>query len=237
MPFLLNKLAESDGIILGAPAYNLMPPGLLIMIMNRSLGSGKDYREKVAKNPKVGGVITVGGTDWVNLVLPLTNLSLFRLLRGNIKIVDQMLVPYIPRPGQVLLHDDAITRAGRIGHNVVEALNMPYSEVEFQSGEEAETCPLCHNNLLKVKGKFVECPICDIKGTIETRGRKVMVIFEEKALRKSRYGTWGTKRHDDAVAKGHKEYYDRKPDIDEKLKKYKSHKRATTTPSLKESKQ
>jgi multimeric flavodoxin WrbA len=70
MPFLLNKLAESDGVILGAPAFMLMPPGLLTLVMNRTLGAGKTWGERVAQHPKVGAVIAVGGTDWVNMMLP-----------------------------------------------------------------------------------------------------------------------------------------------------------------------
>ena len=232
MPFLLDKLAECDGVILGVPAFMLMPPGLLIMTVNRVLGAGKKYREKVAQNPKVGAVITLGGTDWVNLVLPLTAFSLRQLCRNNVKLVDQMLVTYIPRPGQVLLHDEAIARARKLGHRMAEALKMPYDKVKFYN-EEPETCPLCHTNLLKIRGKYVECPICDIKGSIETNRNKIRVIFDDKELQKSRFGAWGIKKHDDAVAEGHRLYYEMKSEIDEKLKKYRAQKRVTVPPRLK----
>jgi multimeric flavodoxin WrbA len=232
--FLLDKLADADGIILGVPAYMLMPPGLLIMIMNRTVGAGKTFKEKVANKPKIGAIIALGGTDWVNLVLPLTNLAFTRLLRGEIKVIDQMLVTYIPRPAQVLLHEKELERAKKIGHEVIEALDVPFDKVKYLGGIE-ETCPVCHNNLLKIKGKFVECPICDIKGTIETKGRKIKVNYTDKELNKARFGPWGTKRHDEQRIQGHEEYYAKKPEIDEKIKKYRSGKRATAPPLLKQS--
>jgi len=232
MPFLLDKIAGSDGVILGVPAYMLMPPGLLIVVLNRVLGAGKKYKQALAEKPKIAATITLGGTDWTNLVLPLTNLALERILRGNSRLVDQMLVEYIPRPAQVLLHDDAVERARKLGANVGKALRKPYSEAKYV-GKEEETCPLCHNNLLRVRGSYVECPICDIKGKIEMQGRKLKVVFDEKVLEKSRYSPWGTKRHDDERKQGHDDFYAGKTVVDEKLKKYRSQKRITAPPALK----
>jgi multimeric flavodoxin WrbA len=63
IPFLFSKLADADGIILSLPTYTLMPPGLLIVIMNRASGAGKTYKQRLAEKPKIGSIITVGGTD------------------------------------------------------------------------------------------------------------------------------------------------------------------------------
>jgi multimeric flavodoxin WrbA len=232
--FLLDKLTEADGIILGVPAYMLMPPGLFIMIMNRTVGAGKGFIEKVTKKPKIGALITLGGTDWVNLLLPLTNLTFNRLLRGQIKVIDHMLVTYIPRPAQVLLREEELERAREIGHEVIEALDVPYDKVKYL-GRIEETCPVCHNNLLKIRGKYVECPICDIKGTIELKGRKLKVNYTDRELKKHRFGPWGTKRHDEQRIEGHDEYYANKSEIDEKIKKYRSGKGITIPPPLKQS--
>jgi uncharacterized Zn finger protein (UPF0148 family) len=49
-------------------------------------------------------------------------------------------------------------------------------------GEEDWTCPICYQNLLKMPGKFVECPICDIKGTIEVKKGGIKVTFAEKDM-------------------------------------------------------
>jgi multimeric flavodoxin WrbA len=228
MPFLLDKIAESDGIILGAPAYVLMPPGILIMISNRiTVGSGRAFREKCEKRPKVRGVITLGGTDWTNLVLPLAVLG----FPGRAKLVDQMLVEYIPRPGQVVLHEEALARARKLGHNVGEAMKMPIDKVKYV-GDEEETCPLCHSNLLSVRGKEVECPICDIRGKIDTSGKKIKVIFSDEELQKTRWGPWGSKRHDNAIIEGHNIFNEKRDLIREKLEKYKAFGNISKPPAL-----
>ncbi len=232
MPWLLGKIADADAVILSVPAYMLMPPGLLILTLNRVLGAGKKYKEALAAKPKIGATIALGGTDWVNLVLPLTNLAFDRMLRGKVKIIDQMVVEYVPRPAQVLLHEDFLERARQVGRNVGKALNKPYDKVKYV-GKEEETCPLCHNNLLKVRGSYVECPICDIKGKLDVSGRKIKVVFDKKVLEKSRYSPWGNNRHDVQRKQGHDDFYASKAKVDEKLKKYRSQKRITEPPSLK----
>jgi multimeric flavodoxin WrbA len=227
MPFLLDKIAENDGIIIGAPAYNLMPPGLLIVIVNRMLGSGRAFREKCEKRPKVGGVITLGGTDWTNLVLPISVRGLF----GRAKFIDQMLVEYVPRPGQVVLREEALARARKLGRNVGEAMKMPINKVKYV-GDEEETCPVCHSNLISVRGKEVECPICDIRGKIDISGKKIKVIFEESELQKTRFSPWGTKRHDDAITKGHKIFDENRDLVREKLEKYRTYGSVSKPPPL-----
>jgi multimeric flavodoxin WrbA len=232
MAFLFTRLAEADAIVLSVPTYTLMPPGLLLVILDRALGAGKTYKQRLTDKPKIGAIITVGGTDWVNLVLPLTNLSFFRLFFGNIKIVDQMLATYIPRPGQVLLHEENQKKAREIGQKVAHGLSEPYDRVEY-SGSTEESCPLCHNNLLKIRGKFVECPICDIVGTVQTVDGRITVTYDDEELAKSRFGSWGMKKHTEEIMKGHKEYFANKSQIEEKAKRYRSQKRVITPPPLK----
>jgi multimeric flavodoxin WrbA len=227
MPFLLDKIAESDGIILSAPAYVLMPPGLLIMISNRMIGSGFAFMNKCMKKPKVSGVITLGGTDWTNLVLPLAVLG----FPGRAKLVDQMLVEYIPRPAQVVLRDEALARAKKLGNNVGKAMKMSIDKVKYV-GDEEEACPLCHSNLLSIRGKEVECPICDIRGTIDTSGKKIKVIFSEKELQKTRWGPWGSKRHNDAITENHNIFNENRDLVREKLEKYKDFGKISKPPKI-----
>jgi multimeric flavodoxin WrbA len=228
MPFFLDKLAESSAVIFSAPAYELMPPGVLIMISNRMLGSGKAFREKNMKNPKVVGAITLGGTDWTNLVLPLTVLSAH--MAGG-KLVDQMLVEYVTRPAQVLLREEALARAKKLGHNVGEAMKMPFEKVKYV-GDEEEACPVCHQNLLSIRGKEVECPICDIRGTIDTSGKKLKVIFSDEQLQKQRFGPWGQKRHHDAITEHHKIFNENRDLVRERLEKYKDFGNISKPPKL-----
>jgi multimeric flavodoxin WrbA len=222
-PFLLEKLLDCEAVILSTPVYVLTPPGLLKMIADRV------FRQAWATiKPKVGAVICVGGTDWVNLALPIANLCLPR----KIKIVDQILVIDSAASGQVVLDEGALANARKLGRRVAEAMKVPIDHVTYL-GEGTETCPLCHSNLLRLRGKFVECPLCDIKGRLEIKGDELSVVYEKEELERSRWGEWGTKKHHDEIRETHKRYDEHLQTIRERLKKYRDYKSCLTPPALK----
>jgi hypothetical protein len=117
----------------------------------------------------MAGLIGVGGTDWVALMLP--TMYLF-LPQGHVKLVDQILYPHTSLLGHVVLNDGAIARARKLGQNIGKAVQMPTEEVQYV-GDEYWTCPICKQNLLKIRGKNVECPICDVRGKIEVKDDEI----------------------------------------------------------------
>ena len=220
MDFLLGKLLQCDALILSTPVYVLTPPGFLKVVGDRV------FRHAWAPiTPKVGAVICVGGTDWVDLALPLAIVALPR----KIKIVDQMVLTYMPRPGQVLLHEEAMARAGELGRRVGNAMKMPVDEVRY-AGEGFETCPLCHSNLLTVRGKYVICPLCDVRGRIELKGDALRVSYDQKELQKSRWGEWGTKKHYEEIRQRYRIYEENKAEISKRMGKYQAYKTCSVPP-------
>jgi multimeric flavodoxin WrbA len=213
-PALKRKMSQCDGIILGAPVYCLTAPGYLLNIRDRV-----SIRHSLPVRPKIGALIAVGGTDWVNLALP--TLYLF-LPHGHVELVDQMVVPFTSHLGQVVLNDEALARARRLGNNVGKASKMPAAEVDYV-GDERWTCPLCRQNLLKVSGKFVECPICDVRGNIQIKGDEINVIFSETDLQKYRWGPDGLKRHAQAMKMSDTIFKKRQTEIKDKLRKYENY--------------
>jgi multimeric flavodoxin WrbA len=221
--FLNKKMVEADGIIVSCPSYALTPPGYVINIRDRV-----SLRHGPPKKLQVGALIGVGGSDWVQLLLPMMYLI---LPHGQCKLVDQMLVTHTVSPGQVVLNEKAIARARRLGRNVAEALKMPADKVKYV-GEEYFTCPICYQNLLKVRGKFVECPICDIKGTIEVKKDGIKVTFAKKDMETHHWGPQGLKRHMDIIVESGKIYKERLAEVKKKLKKYEAHIAATVPPAV-----
>ncbi len=221
--FLMEKLVQCDALILSTPVYMLTPPGFLKMITDRVFRLARDRMK-----PMVGALICVGGTDWVNLALPLGNLCMPR----KVKLVDQQLVTYATRPGQVVLDGKAMADARRLGRRVGEAMGLPIEEVRYM-GEGEEACPLCHSNLLRLRGKFVECPICDVKGKLEMKGGEISVVYDDEELERSRWGESGTRRHYREILESHTAYDEHLPEIKELLKKYKAYKSCVTPPPLK----
>ena len=231
MPFLAEKLGESEALILGAPAYDLMAPGFVTMISNRILGAGKQFREQCAKRPKIGAMITLGGTDWTNMVLPVTYNSLLMFTANSLVLVDQFLENYVPAVGQVVLRDKAIARASKLGRNVGEAMKLPANRVKYL-GDEEETCPLCHQNLLQIKGKAVVCPICDIEGSIALERENLKITFTGEWLRKRRFGEWGEQKHLREIMMGHQEYAEKMEEVRAKREKYNAYNVYVFPPSL-----
>lgn len=238
MPFLWERIMECDGLIVSAPVYILTLPGYLKVFSDRLTSHDVSFLTEVSKRmggtkanidsrsfkTRVGAFIVVGGGDhrWVSLGVPLMH-TLTLLIQ--VTIVDQLQVLNAPLPGQVLLDEEAIKRARRLGCNVAEAMNKPISEVKFM-GDDPGMCPVCHSNLLLVKKTLpVECPICGIRGTLRVEGNEVTVIFEEGELKKSLLSLEGRAPHfTQEIPKNMEAYERRKDEIRKKVEKYKSYK-------------
>lgn len=225
MPFFIDKLLECDGAIVGAPIYHLMPPGYLTTIGNRMSIIGERFRQK----PRYSANIAVGGSDWISLALPLMAIFLPR----DFKLVDQMVIPYIPRPAQVLLHEDQMKRVRTLGQNIIEAIKGPADKEAYVGPSDGLTCPLCHQNVLVVKEQYAECPICGIQGKIEITGDGVKVVFSEEDIKRDRWCPEMMKDHLSLVQRGHRMYEERQQELTEKLEKYKSYLSYTRPPKKK----
>jgi multimeric flavodoxin WrbA len=245
MPFLAEKLGDCDGLILSAPTYFARPPGFLLMVHDRMLGGGQRYYQKVIEKPKVAATIAIGGSDNVGLMLPMTKQS----LPIGFKLIDQMMVVWTSRAAQVVLNEEAIVRARRLGRNVGQAVMMSLSEVGYMGEAVKQTyddskvgpqvvqafaaCPLCQTDLLRVRGNFMECPFCYNKGSIEIIDGKIKFIFYNENLQTPHFGPAGTKRHDDGLWQNQQLVDVKKQEIKEKLKKYEVYKACAVPPSLK----
>lgn len=217
---IFDKILEADAFIIAAPCYTLRAPGLLAAFYDRGIGTGEDFKHRIAQHPKLSALIGVGGAEEsVNLLMPFISPQI--LPEVNNKVVDQMLAVNIPRKGQVLIKDEYMERARELGRNIVAALQVPYEEVEYK-GTLPETCPLCHNNLLRIVGNKVECPFCDIKGDIVIEDNQLKVVYPEEMLKSRLRGSgkdfeeW----HEEMTRRRMQEYEDNKKIIAERAKKY-----------------
>jgi multimeric flavodoxin WrbA len=241
--FLDERIMECDGLILGVPVYSLTPPGYLKVINDRmgpshdvgfrmeankiriatgrTTGKGPDER---SFKPRTGAFIAVGGSKWVSMVFPLMHIFAFPL---QITIVDQFLLSDTGKPAAVVLNNEALKRARKLGRNVAEAMIKPNKEAKFR-GDESGTCPICHSNLLLLGKKTypVECPVCGIKGTLKIDGDEITVTFSEEEQKRSRLTLTGKLEHWNELERNAAAFM-QKSDIDEipkRLEKYKSYK-------------
>jgi multimeric flavodoxin WrbA len=228
--FIETQLRAADAIIVSTPIYNLLPAGILIRFLNKLHSSG-DYRLLTAKNPKVGAAITVGGTDWTNFGMPIAMLTAMELCGSFSSIVDQLAVTFNPSRGAVILDDQAMAGARRLGGNIASALK---NGGEFAYKGEKGVCPLCHGNLLELRGDGIYCPTCEIKGDATIKSGKLEVSFTDDAIGKSRWGEWGQNVHIENITKGHKKATDGKKQIDVIRKEYAKYKEPLTLPKIEE---
>jgi len=238
-----EQLMECDGLILGAPVFVLTPHGLL-KVMSDRFGPSHDYAFRMearkirdAKGAGIGpdqrsfknrvaGFISVGGAispHWLSMGLPLMNLFTFP---SHIHVVDQMQVLGVVRWGHVVLNDEAMARARRLGRHVAQAMGKPESQLAWM-GDETGTCPVCHSNLLTVpKRNPVECAICGIKGEIKVEGDEITVAFSEEEQKRARLTIAGKLEHINEIRDNLRIAMGRK-DLDQipaKLKKYEGYK-------------
>ena len=207
-----EELMECDGLILGSPVFVLTPHGLL-KVMSDRFGPSHDYAfrmeaqkireakgkgngpDKRFRKDRVSGFISVGGAvtpHWLSLGLPLMNLFTFP---SHIQVVDQMQVLGVSRWGHVVLNDEAMARARKLGQNVAQAMGKSEKEVRWM-GDEPGTCPVCHSNLLTVPKKNpVECAICGIRGEIKVEGDDISVTFSEEEQKRARLTVAGKLEH------------------------------------------
>jgi multimeric flavodoxin WrbA len=226
--FIETQLREADAVIISAPAYNLLPPGILITMLNKLHASG-NYRQVVAEKPKIGAAITLGGTDWTNFAMTFTAMTVMELCGGFSQVVDHLEAQFVPAPGSILTDGELMARARTLGENVADALKNP-GKIGFKGAEGV--CPTCHGRFLEVRKEEVFCPMCDTKGDVSTEKGSLKVTFSEEAIGKNRWGEWGHQIHIQNIIKGHKKAMDNKEMIDVKRKEYADYKQPLNLPEI-----
>jgi multimeric flavodoxin WrbA len=218
--WLREKFQECDALIISAPCFIIRPSGNYCSMNDRFLGFGPRFLMGVFQRKKrVAAVIASGGSDWTQLMIPQMMPALFML---NMKCVDLFQANWVGRPGHVLLRDDQITRARKLGLNVVTAMKKPIEEVEFM-GDEPGACPYCHCNLVTImKNHTVECPICGIKGQVSIAGGDFSIAWNQDDLKHIRWEPLGMQAHFGDIQQTHGKFEQGKETVKERLDKYKA---------------
>ena len=232
--YFVNKVYEADGVLLAGPLYTGMPPGNLKCLSDRlgpavdpgfmkfAKDQGKEVDER-AFNPRIGGCIACGGAVEApeQLGIPILQESFFAGMM--ITVVDTFVAANISDAGAVLLKDDDIARARKLGQNMAKALGTPIDKVEFL-GDDPGTCPVCHHKVLLVGNENpVICPTCGIKGelSIDENG-KFHVEFDSEDIRTSRRTSIETRyQHLIDIGEWGDNFMSAQDEIKKRLEKYK----------------
>ena len=180
-----EKLMEADGLIVSAPIFSRYVPARLKLLMDRLLGPNADraivekliamresgteptvpFRldERVLK-PRVAGFIAVGGAltpQWKTLALPTMHVFTFSMQTA---VVDQFVVSGAGTPKSVVLDAEALARSAQLGRNVATQMGRSFEDAEYVG--EPGLCPLCHLDVVELRGRAVSCATCGAAGRL-----------------------------------------------------------------------
>jgi multimeric flavodoxin WrbA len=203
--WFFEQVMAADGVIYSAPIYSRLLPGKLRLLADRVFGPHADVgfirllmeREAAGEpitvpftpdervlRPRVAAFIAVGGalTDqWGTLALPMMHSLAFSMRSG---VVDQVRFSGAGTPRSIVLDPAALQRARLLGRNVAEQLGRDYEDVEYRG--EPGLCPLCHLDVIELRGRAVECASCGAAGRLEIGDDGgPLVVFDADGLEKS----------------------------------------------------
>lgn len=229
--FIEQLMREADAIIVSSPAYNLLPTGQLIKLLNKMHASG-NYRDMVERQNKIGAAFSIGGTDWTNFTLNVCKMIAMEMVGSYEAVVDAVHFDFFPSKDAILLSDEVLERMHKLGENVADALLMKARGEKPSYVGTPGICPDCHGNLLEIRADGVYCPQCLTKATLHMENDELTVEFTEEAIARNRWSIWGKRLHDDNIRKGHAAAAAGKEQIAERLKKYRDYEKAVELPEL-----
>jgi len=154
MAFLISEYEAADAVILGAPAYTLLPPGPLKLIADRLIYQLSQRQWQTSKPAVAVGV--AGLPSWSELLVPLLNCM---LLGQGFRVVDSFLAMGAG-PGEVLLDAGNLERARESGERLYRALSGENTAMQVRAG----CCPVCGGDFFRLTNLGIECPLCLVKG-------------------------------------------------------------------------
>ncbi len=231
---LINEEQTSDGVIIAVPTYDLAPSSMYTKYAHRCLAYEVAFRLAVGELKKdpclVGGLIALGGSchDWQTMSLEVLSASLFT---QSIQCVDMLLGIRDARPGNVLLREDQVAAARKMGENIVKAINTPVEERTWLGDPDMGVCPNCHTSLIYpgdphwdgIEFPF-ECAVCGAGGDLvkdEATGKLKFVIDPEKGLIRNRYDNKARAEHLNEIMQTTADFFEREDQIKDKYETYK----------------
>jgi multimeric flavodoxin WrbA len=183
--WLWERLVEADGLIVSTPIMSRTVAARLKLLGDRLLGPNADaaiiegllalraqgrepsvpFRvdERVLK-PRVAGFLAVGGSltsQWKTLALPMMHATTFSM---HIAVVDQVEFSGAGTPRSIVLDDSAINRAALLGRNVASQLGASFDDARYLG--PPGLCPMCHLDVVVLRGADVECATCGARGRL-----------------------------------------------------------------------
>ncbi|MBZ4654301.1 MAG: NADPH-dependent reductase [Peptococcaceae bacterium] len=164
--YLLDKIAQSDGIILATPCYFLGPNAILKNIMDRFISVGNEADR--FKGKPCFTVTTYGIEGWQGFSREFTNLFA-RFLHLDLK--DSFLIKS-SYPGECFTDEKLLQALREAGRNLFKP--------GYISQPPSLACPVCWNPYLSLQAEgVVWCPVCGSRGKIDLKEGNIFLEFTD----------------------------------------------------------
>jgi multimeric flavodoxin WrbA len=191
LSFLLERIRNSDAVVIAAPCYILGPHSSIKKVQDRFVSIGNKY-EQYAGKPCVT-VTAYGAPGWLGYTEPALNLTA-RFL--NLNLIDSA-VFFGAHPAEVIEKPSDLQRARQLG----SALFDP----SYKRAARENECPVCWSDILQYDGEEITCPFCGTRGAIKADGEKTRLVFYPKD--DHRFTDQGRKRHFDTYLNSKKQEF------------------------------
>ena len=228
---LVTEMQKNHGLIIGVPTYDLMPSTMYTRFTHRFLAYELAFLLKIGKvkeDPhQVAGLIAVGGSckDWQGLSLDSLSATMFT---QSTMVVDKYLATRVARPGSVLLHEEQLARAHKMGENVIKAIQTPVEERTWLGDPDQGLCPNCHSDLIMegaehwdgIKWPF-ECVVCGAGGDLQRdENGKMKFILAPDGLCRDRNVNECRDKHLEEIIQTRIHFMEHQHEVEELKRKY-----------------
>jgi multimeric flavodoxin WrbA len=198
--FIMDKIFETDGLVLGTPCYILESTAIMKQLIDRVFSI--NFRSK-AKGKPAAIIVPYATRGWTPYAFLQPNILLLFL---GMEVIDRVLI-HTQAINEVVLYDKALVKARKMGREVAKAVKMGDTSYRGEPG----ICPICHDRVLRIlrDEKTVECGICGIRGKIVVEEGKIRVHFDEEAILNQRFTTENIYRHFTYHIKPSRDYFAR----------------------------
>ena len=198
--FIVDKIVESDGVVLGTPCYILESTAIIKQLIDRVFSV--NYRSEARGKPATV-IVPYATRGWTPYAFLQPNI-LFLML--GMEVIDRALV-HTQAMNEVVLYDKALARARQMGKEVAKAVKMGDASYRGEPG----ICPICQDRVLRIlrDDETVECGVCGIRGRIAVEKGKIKVHFDKDGILNHRFTQENIYRHFTYHIKPSRDYFTR----------------------------